>query len=127
MLANPAAFVGLYIVFMIPTYLLPYLGSNSMAARAASALAGLSFLNIPFLLHLIAMLLLCLFCWIRGSHAGNAPPVPAALPVPDTCADSLGTGCALSALTRVAPRLDPAGAEARTACLDPCSKLYRHA
>ncbi len=36
---NPVWYVGGYLIAMLPTYVLPYLGSNSVTARAACALA----------------------------------------------------------------------------------------
>ena len=55
---NTVIFVVIYIVFMIPTYLLPYLGSNSFVL-------GLS----PFFWpHLISLIVLVTVTWFRGSN-----------------------------------------------------------
>ena len=63
-LSNAVVFVPLYLVFMIPTYYLPYIGSNSAvigAIRAADE-AG----NPYFWLHLAALLVLVVITWFRG-------------------------------------------------------------
>ena len=64
-LGNAVVFVPLYLVFMIPTYYLPYKGSNSavIGAIAATAEAGI---NPYFWLHLAALLALVVIAWFRG-------------------------------------------------------------
>ena len=64
-LGNAVVFVALYLVFMIPTYYLPYKGSNSavIGAIRASAEAGI---NPYFWLHLAALLALVVITWFRG-------------------------------------------------------------
>ncbi len=61
-----AVYVLLYIVFMIPTYLLPYLGSNSSFINAASLGT-----NPLFWVHLAALLVLVALAWGRGSIVGK--------------------------------------------------------
>ncbi len=63
--ANPAVYVASYIVLMLPTYLLPYLGSNSLIMNAASA-AVLGLLQPLFLIHLACLALLVALAWFRG-------------------------------------------------------------
>ena len=65
-LGNAIVFVALYLVLMIPTYYLPYKGSNSavMGAIMASAEAGI---NPYFWLHLAALLALVVITWLRGA------------------------------------------------------------
>jgi hypothetical protein len=65
-LGNAVAFVILYIVFMIPTYLLPYFGSNSSIVNLA-----ILWKNPFFWLHLITLLVLVLLAWFRGKCIGK--------------------------------------------------------
>jgi hypothetical protein len=69
-LANAPVFVILYILFMLPTYYFPYLGSNSSALNAMGAAAGAG-LNPAFYWHLIALLLLIGITWARGAYMGK--------------------------------------------------------
>lgn len=64
-LGNVVVFVAVYLVFMIPTYYLPYKGSNSavLGAIMATAEAGI---NPYFWLHLAALLVLVVIAWFRG-------------------------------------------------------------
>ncbi|MBI3561184.1 MAG: hypothetical protein HY080_05645 [Gammaproteobacteria bacterium] len=77
-LKNTPVFVILYILFMLPTYYLPYIGSNSVtdeflkaAAESGvdtlSFLPQLSFLGQAFWLHLGALFVLVLIAWFRGA------------------------------------------------------------
>ena len=66
-LANGPMFVVLYLVFMVPTYLLPYLGSNSSFINIAS-----SGMNPLFWSHIFAMLMLVLVTWLRGSYVSKS-------------------------------------------------------
>ena len=63
-LGNAVVFVALYLVLMIPTYYLPYLGSNS-AVMGAVIIAEVGF-NPYFWLHLAALLALVVITWFRG-------------------------------------------------------------
>ena len=71
-LLNPVVFVGAYLACMIPTYVLPYFGSNSVAARLAAsvvaAAAGASSqpFFVPFYLHLFCLVALCVLTYLRG-------------------------------------------------------------
>jgi hypothetical protein len=62
-LGNTVVFAILYIVLMIPTYLLPYMGSNSSILNATSA--GM---NPFFWLHLSILIILAVVTWFRGSN-----------------------------------------------------------
>lgn len=68
-LSNPAMFVGLYLLLMLPTYMLPYFGSNSMAATifggVVTATTGVP-LFLPFLFHLACLIGLCALTYMRG-------------------------------------------------------------
>lgn len=68
-LGKPALFVVLYILFLIPTYLLPYFGSNSAAIYAVGAAAG----EIPpqLIIHFLALLALVLIALGRGKAIGK--------------------------------------------------------
>ena len=59
-------FVVLYTVFMIPTYLLPYFGSNS-ALLGATLAAGDAGVYPLFWLHLGSLLALIVITWFRGA------------------------------------------------------------
>ncbi len=63
-------FVVTYILFLIPTYILPYGGSNSSVAQTAAGVAGGSdaaTIQLYFYLHLASLLVLCAVTWIRSS------------------------------------------------------------
>ena len=62
-IASRALFVGLYVLFMIPTYVFPYFGSNS-----AVGMWGNPF----FFLHLLFMLALIVLALLRGLSIGKA-------------------------------------------------------
>jgi hypothetical protein len=64
-LGNAPTYVTLYLVAMIPTYILPYFGSNSLIATAAYNNAG--HVNGPFWVHLSFLLILCGLAWTRGA------------------------------------------------------------
>lgn len=70
-LGNTAVFVILYIVLMIPTYLLPYLGSNSSVINTTGLAAGAG-MNPAFWFHIAALLVLVVLAWFRGSNVGKA-------------------------------------------------------
>ena len=65
LLGNAFVFVGLYIVFMLPTYYLPYVGSNSSLINTAGMVAQGNLLP-AFWLHLGALLVLVAVTWFRG-------------------------------------------------------------
>ena len=69
-LGNAPVFVCAYIVFMIPTYLLPYVGSNSAIVGATGAAAGAG-MSPAFWVHLLALAVLCLLCFFRGGYVGK--------------------------------------------------------
>lgn len=71
LLGNAPVFVVAYILFMIPTYYLPYTGSNSSILHGVDAAAGTKALNFAFLLHMGTMLVLCFLCWVRGAYVGK--------------------------------------------------------
>jgi hypothetical protein len=56
---------------MVPTYLLPYLGSNSLALNAAAAAGGFT-LSPQFWLHLVSLLVLWVLAFARGSLVSKA-------------------------------------------------------
>ncbi|MCB2129830.1 MAG: hypothetical protein KDE03_12310 [Rhodobacteraceae bacterium] len=65
LLANGPTYVLLYVLFMVPTYLLPYLGSNSAALSGAGVAAGQGFYPL-FWVHLICLIALCVLAYMRG-------------------------------------------------------------
>ncbi len=73
LLKNTGGFIGLYIVVALFTYILPYFGSNSVVANAAGGLVDAAsggrtsmFTHLPFLLHAICLILLCVISFLRG-------------------------------------------------------------
>jgi len=65
-LGNAVVFVILYILFMLPTYFLPYLGSNSAMVGAVKAVADTG-TNWVFWLHLSSLIVLIVVTWFRGT------------------------------------------------------------
>lgn len=65
-IANPVVFVIAYILFMLPTYYLPYVGSNSAAANALARAGGVV-ANPALFWHLGALLILVALTWFRGA------------------------------------------------------------
>ena len=65
-LKNPAIYAVLYILLMLPTYYLPYMGSNSaiLGGLGQAADAGI---NPAFWPHLLALIALIALTWFRGS------------------------------------------------------------
>lgn len=70
-LGNAPVFVIAYIIFMLPTYFLPYFGSNSAVLQGTAAAAGASGGFFFFMLHFGSMLALCFFCWVRGAYVNK--------------------------------------------------------
>jgi hypothetical protein len=76
LIAAGPSFVVIYLLLMLPTYFLPYMGSNSMAANAGlavidAAAGGGNGLNLPLFVHLAALGGLMLIGWLRGSAVGK--------------------------------------------------------
>ena len=71
-LGNAPVFVVAYIIFMLPTYFLPYAGSNSLILHGIDAASGSGSLNFAFWLHMGSMLILCFLCWVRGAYVSKA-------------------------------------------------------
>lgn len=65
-LGNNIVFVIIYLVFMGPTYFLPYLGSNSSIVNAAGV-AMEQGLNPATILHFICLAVLIVVTWFRGT------------------------------------------------------------
>jgi hypothetical protein len=70
MIANTPTYVALYLLFMVPTYLLPYFGSNSAALNAYGKSVGMGFLP-AFWFHLVLLLILCALAWARGTYVAK--------------------------------------------------------
>lgn len=65
---HPVIFVVLYIVLMLFTYVLPFLGSNSALIMTGRAMAPADeTLFWPFWAHLLIYVLLAALCWKRGA------------------------------------------------------------
>lgn len=67
---NPVFFAVLYIIFMIPTYMLPYMGSNSSLINASGVSSGIG-INPLFWLHLLALAVLIALAWFRGANVAK--------------------------------------------------------
>lgn len=68
---NPATYVVAYLALMVPTYILPYFGSNSTLINAFSAAAGMG--PIPqWWAHVWFLTMLALLGWLRGAVIGKA-------------------------------------------------------
>lgn len=65
-LGNAVVFVILYVLFMLPTYYLPYLGSNSVVIGAIGAAGGAG-VNPAFWPHLGSLVILIVVAWFRGA------------------------------------------------------------
>lgn len=65
-LGNNIVFVVIYLVFMGPTYLLPYVGSNS-SITAAVSVAGEQGLLPATIFHFICLVVLIVVTWFRGT------------------------------------------------------------
>ena len=67
---NTATYVVLYVLFMIPTYMLPYMGSNSSVVQgmaiAGSNIEGSGSVRALWYVHLGFLLVLCLLAYLRG-------------------------------------------------------------
>lgn len=67
LLGNAPVFVVAYIIFMLPTYFLPYAGSNSSVVGTIGVAAGAG-LSPAFWMHLASLVVLVFLCWIRGEY-----------------------------------------------------------
>lgn len=71
LLHTSAIFVIAYVAFMLPTYVLPYFGSNSALVGAISH--GLGFGPLPqWWVHVWCLAMLAMICWVRGAYAGRS-------------------------------------------------------
>ena len=76
MMGNGPTYLIGYLLFMIPTYVLPYFGSNSVVANSVAAAVDASSsevggLNLPLFVHLICLAALCFLAWVRGDLIGK--------------------------------------------------------
>lgn len=80
--ANPVMFAIGYIILMTPTYILPYMGSNSLLINAAGSAASGGVYPL-FLIHLGCLVGLIILAWARGKPNGKnwliALPIAASL------------------------------------------------
>lgn len=74
---NAGVFFATYVLVMLPTYVLPYFGSNSLLAQGAGIAArsnelGGGAIGGLFLMHLGCLAVLALITWVRGSSTGRS-------------------------------------------------------
>lgn len=67
---NTLVFVAGYVIFMIPTYLLPWLGSNSTMLNALGAAIGHG-MTPQWWAHAWCLVMLVLMAWMRGDFIGK--------------------------------------------------------
>lgn len=73
-LANGPVFALLYVLFMLPTYFLPFLGSNSagmIAIQSAAQEAGRGGSLFFTFFHLACLAVLIILTWFRGQLVGK--------------------------------------------------------
>lgn len=76
---NTSAFVVAYLLLMLPTYILPYLGSNSSLLNTISVGAGFGFPP-QWWAHVWSLVMLAMITWVRGHWIGkNHLPIFAVL------------------------------------------------
>lgn len=68
---NGAVYAVVYILLMLPTYVLPYFGSNSALMAVGSIATGIG-LTMQWWMHVWCLLMLILICWLRGAINGRA-------------------------------------------------------
>lgn len=68
---NTIVFVGTYLLLLMPTYVLPYFGSNSSIVNAFSAVAGFG-MTPQWWAHAWVLTMLCLLAWARGALVQRA-------------------------------------------------------
>jgi len=80
--ANSVMFAIGYVILMMPTYILPYMGSNSLLINAAGSAASGGMYPL-FLIHLGCLAGLIVLAWARGTLNGKkwlvALPIAASL------------------------------------------------
>lgn len=69
-LTSGVVYVLVYLVLAVPTYVLPYFGSNSSVLNVAGAALGAGALP-QFWFHLTALYLIVVVVWMRGGHIGK--------------------------------------------------------
>ena len=67
---NTPAFVGCYLLMMVPTYVLPYFGSNALVVNALSAAFGVG-PTPQWWAHIWCLAMLTLLAWVRGGAIGK--------------------------------------------------------
>ena len=74
-LSNPAAFVAVYLALMLPTYVLPYFGSNSVISQLLGAAlatgAGVPPLGFVFFLLHASCLIALMYCTYQRALTGG--------------------------------------------------------
>ena len=73
LLTRPIAYVALYVAGMLPTYVLPYLGSNAALLRGSARAVGVRDTTTPgvFAVHLACLLALCALAAVRAAVVGR--------------------------------------------------------
>lgn len=73
--SSGGSYLAAYLCMMLPTYALPYVGSNSFMAQGVNAdyasSTGNSGIFIFFLIHLTCLVALAILARLRGNHIGK--------------------------------------------------------
>jgi hypothetical protein len=67
-ISNPVMFVAVYLLLMLPTYVLPYMGSNASLLKSMERVVATQQVlsRVPFYLHLGFLFALVLITYVRG-------------------------------------------------------------
>ena len=67
-ISKTVSFILFYLIFLAPTYILPYFGSNSVIMDSAAKAGGYEGLNVGFYFHVFCPLFLVYIAWARTSR-----------------------------------------------------------
>jgi len=67
-LSRTVPFILLYLLFLVPTYILPYMGSNSTILDSMAKAGGYEGPNYGFYIHMFCLIFLVFLAWVRTSR-----------------------------------------------------------
>ena len=67
-LSSTVPFILLYLLFLVPTYVLPYMGSNSAILDSMAKAGGYEEPNYGFYIHMFCLTFLVFLAWVRTSR-----------------------------------------------------------